>query len=299
MFCVCVSIFIMGTASQYGRGRGHIKGRATSTTYPLTRINHSGRKPLMPATSPGVAVYPSDCCAAVATRAQRPNAARRPAATTHLGRRGPEVTGASPAGRGARGGAVPARGDSRGRSRWWRLPARSRRTAPWSRRYRCRRRRWRCCCCWHSPCSAPPVGAGTGRGGTGGQVAGREPAGNGGEGQGRAGNGGEGKRGEKRGKEGKGRAWAERGGGGRGPRGGAGAGVPASPPWLRGGGRGSEPCGGRRRALFAASRRGAAALRLPPPPRRVKATCGLRFFFFFFVPSPLIVLILLIYLFIF
>lgn len=193
----------MGTASQYGRGRGHIKGRATSTTYPFTRISHSGRKPLMPATSPGVAVYPSDCCAAVATRAQRPNAARPPAATTHLGRRGPEVTGASPAGRGARGGAVPAWGDSRGRSRWWRLPARSRRAAPWSRRYRCRRRRWRCCCCWHSPCSAPPVGAGTGRGGTGGQVAGREPAGNGGEGQGREGNGGKGKeekRGEKRGK---------------------------------------------------------------------------------------------------
>lgn len=286
----------MGTASQYGRGRGHIKGRATSTTYPFTRISHSGRKPLMPATSPGVAVYPSDCCAAVATRAQRPNAARPPAATTHLGRRGPEVTGASPAGRGARGGAVPARGDSRGRSRWWRLPARSRRAM-------------------EPPLSLPPPSlavllllalallgsAGGRRDGTGrdGRAGGGEGTGR--ERRGRAGQGREwreGKRGEKRGKEGKGRAWAERGGGGRGPRGGAG--VPASPPWLRGGGRGSEPCGGRRRALFAASRRGAAALRLPPPPRRVKATCGLRFsfFFFFFVPSPLIVLILLIYLFI-
>lgn len=60
----------MGIASQYGQGRGHIKGRATSTTYPFTRISHSGRKSFMPAISTGVAVYASDYYTAVATRAQ-------------------------------------------------------------------------------------------------------------------------------------------------------------------------------------------------------------------------------------
>lgn len=140
-------------------------------------------------------------------------------------------------------------------------------------------------------CASPLPGRGPGlrlgaAPGTGRDATGRDGRAGGGEGTGREGNGGEGKRREKRGKEGKGRSWAERRGGGRGPRGGAGAGVPASPPWLRGGGRGSEPCGGRRRALFAASRRGAAALRLPPPPRRGKATCGCDFFFFFCRSSP-------------
>lgn len=90
---------------------------------------------------------------------------------------------------------MPARGDSRGRSRWWRLPARSRRAM-------------------EPPLAPPPPSlavllllalallgsAGGRRDGTGRDATGRDGRAGGGEGTGREGNGGEGKRGEKRGK---------------------------------------------------------------------------------------------------